>query len=309
MPPSAEPAAGSIYDLGYRNYEGARLGRRHAVMAVYIQSLRGIFGLGRPISGKIIPFGLAIIALIPAVVQLGIVAITEDVINLSDLFQPEDYYGFIQWPLALFVAAQAPEMVGRDQRNQTLSLYFSRALLRRDYALAKVAALTTALIALTLVPQMVVFLGNSLARDDSIGYLRDNWRDIAPIVASGALLALFMASIALAISSYTPRRAFASGAVIAYFAITFVIGSILVNVLEGGAPGYALLASGFHVVRGFTLWMFGVTPTLNPYGENEGLAAELALADVPLFAYAIAASLTIALALFVLHRRYTRMAL
>ncbi len=34
-------------------------------------------------------------------------------------------------------------------------------------------------------PQTVVFLGNSLAGDDSAGYLRDNWKDIAPIVVSG----------------------------------------------------------------------------------------------------------------------------
>ncbi len=301
-----EQAAGSIYDLGYRNYEGVRLGHWHARTSVYTHSLRGVFGLGRHTSSKIIPFALAIIALVPAVVQLGVVSLADEVV---DVFRPEDYYEFIQWPLALFVAAMAPELVGRDQRNRTLSLYFSRALLRSDYVLAKVASLATALLILALVPQTVVFLGNSLAGDDSAGYLRDNWKDIAPIVASGALLSLFMASVALAIASQTARWPLASGAVIAYFAITFVVASILVHTLDAGPPRCSLLFSGFHVIRGFTLWTFGVTPTLNAEGEDGTLAGDLALADVPLFAYALAAGVTIAVALFILHRRYRRMAL
>jgi ABC-2 type transport system permease protein len=306
MAHQVERAAGSIYDLGYRNYKGVRLGRRHAVTSLYVQSLRGVFGLGRHHASKIIPFALAIITLLPAVVQVGVVALAEEDI---DIFRPDDYYEFIQWPLALFVAAVAPELVGRDQRNRTLSLYFSRALLRSDYVLAKVAALATALLILTLVPQAMVFLGNALAGDDSLDYLRDNWRDVAPIVASGALLSLFMASVALAIASQTSRWPLASGGVIAYFAITFVVAAILVHTLETGPPRYAFLFSGFHVMRGLTLWVFGVTPTLAVDEEDGSLANDLALADVALILYAVAAAVTIVAALSVLYRRYRRMAL
>ena len=39
--------AGSIYDLGYRRYDGVRLGRRHSVLSLYFYTLRGAFGLGR----------------------------------------------------------------------------------------------------------------------------------------------------------------------------------------------------------------------------------------------------------------------
>ena len=38
---------GSIYDLGYRGYEGPRLGRRAAVGALLINTLRTAYGLGR----------------------------------------------------------------------------------------------------------------------------------------------------------------------------------------------------------------------------------------------------------------------
>ena len=80
MPEPAESAAGSIYDLGYRHYEGARLGRRHAVLSLYIHSLRGVFGFGRHTSSKIIPIGLTIVALLPAVIQLGWISMTKDTI-------------------------------------------------------------------------------------------------------------------------------------------------------------------------------------------------------------------------------------
>ena len=45
-----EATGGGIYDLGYRHYTGPRLGRPHAVWAMYVQSLRSIFGIGRPLT-------------------------------------------------------------------------------------------------------------------------------------------------------------------------------------------------------------------------------------------------------------------
>jgi ABC-2 type transport system permease protein len=306
MPEPAESAAGSIYDLGYRHYEGTRLGRRHAVLSLYIQSLRGVFGFGRHTSSKIIPIGLTIVALLPALIQLGFISIAKDNIAASDIFQPSDYYEFIQWPLALFVAAVGPELVGRDQRNRTLSLYFSRALLRSDYVLAKVASLATALIIISLVPQLLVFAGNSLAGANSLDYLRDHWRDIAPIIGSGILLSLLLSSIAIAIASQTSRWQLASGGVVGYFAITYALGSILVASFPNGPAGYSLLFSGFHVARGVTLWLFGLTPMLSLNGDS-GLGDDLARADLPTFAYAIAAGVTIAITLAITYRRYRRL--
>ena len=303
---STEPE-GSVYDLGYRSYEGVRLGRAHAILSLYWVSFRGIFGLGRHTSSKILPFGLAILALVPAVIQLTFVALAETV-NFDELISPDDYYEFVQWPLALFVAAVAPELVGRDQRNHTLPLYFSRPLLRGDYVFAKMAALSTALLAMALVPQAVIFTGNAMAVSDPTDYLRDNWRDVFPIVASGAMLSLFWSSIALAIGSQTDRWPLASGGIVAYFAVSWLLGSLLVNSTDDELFRYSLMISGFHVVRAFTLWTFGVTPTPPPPGEDS-LAGDLALADVSLYVYALAAAVTVALALIMVHLRYRRMAL
>ena len=210
----SERAAGSIYDLGYRRYEGRRLGRGEAAFSLYVHGLRAAFGLGRRTRSKIFPIGLAIIAAVPAVMQIMIASLGGDNI---DIFRAEDYYGYIQVILALFVAVVAPELLGRDQRHATLPLYFSRGISRQEYALARYGAMATALLALTLLPQAVMFLGNALVGDSFGGYFRDEWKDIGPIVASGLLISTFLAAIAMYIAALTPRRAFATVGILAPF--------------------------------------------------------------------------------------------
>jgi ABC-2 type transport system permease protein len=261
-------SAGSIYDLGYRHYDGPRLGRRHAILSLYLYSLRAAFGLGRRTTSKIFPVVLVVIAFIPAVIQLGIASIASGAI---DIFHPYDYFGFVELPVALFCAAIAPEMGGRDQRTHTLSLYFSRALRRTDYAYAKLAAFTTALLVLTLVPQGVLFFGNALSGNDAGGYLKDNWKDIPRIVAAGVALAAMMAAVSLAIAAQTPRKAYSTVAVVAFFVVTFPIVAILVNGIGGGGD-WTVVLSPFDFLFGTSLWLFNIDPNPDSTLGNAELA-------------------------------------
>jgi ABC-2 type transport system permease protein len=292
----SESTAGSIYDLGYKRYEGARLGRRHAIWALYIYSVRGVFGIGRSLSSKVGPMGLAIIALLPAVVWLGIAAIAPAEEEI-EIFRPEDYYFIIQIVLALFCAVVAPELVGRDQRTQTLSLYFSRALRRQDYALAKFAALVTGMLAITVIPQVILLVGNGLTVSDFGDYLQDKWTDLPSILGSAILLSGFIAAIGLVIAAQTPRRAYSTVAILAAFVLTVPVGGILFEAVAQDVGRFALLISPFHVVQGFTFWFFGAT--FDPETQH-------AKADLPGVAYAIDAALVALLMLALLLRRYGR---
>lgn len=295
MQPKPE-GAGNIYDLGYRNYSGPRLGRRHAVLSLYFYSLRGAFGLGRRTSSKIIPIAIVILAFIPAIIQLGIAAIAD---NVVEIFRPENYFSFVEVPVALFCAAVAPELGGRDQRTRTLSLYFSRALQRRDYALAKLGAFTTALLFLTLLPQVVLFIGNALAPTDGAGtYLSDNWKDIPRIIVSGIVVAAMAASVSLAIASQTSRRAYATVAVVALFLVPWPIAGILGEV-GGDVGSFISLFSPFDFLHAAVLWIFRDSP---------GADSTVGLSDIPLWVF-FAATLTYTAigAAFVL-RRFERIA-
>lgn len=293
---ASDQPSGSIYDLGYRRYEGLRLGRRHAVTALYLQSLRAAFGLGRRTSSKIIPIGLAILTLVPAIIQLGIAAVAA---NVVEVYRAENYYGYIQVTLWLFCAAVASELVGRDQRTHTLSLYFCRSLLRRDYALAKLAAFVSAFLLLTVVPQAVLYVGNAFAGNDTLGYMRDNWRDVARVLASAAAISLLFASIGLAAASQTPRRAYATGAIVFLFAIMWVVGEVVVQATDETLGRYALLISPLHLMRGFVFWAFDATP-----GEESAFG----LAGFDMWVYGAGCLVAVAAATALLLRRYERIA-
>ena len=294
MPP-AEHRTGSIYDLGYRRYDGLRLGRQHAVLSLYFYSLRGAFGIGRRTSSKIIPIIIAVIAFLPALIQLGVAAIVSDDV---DVIRPENYFGFVQVPVALFCAAIAPEITGRDMRQRTLSLYFSRALQRRDYALAKLAAFATALMVLTLAPQALLLVGNGLASNDLAEYVGDNWEDMPRTIASGVGIAVAMGAVALAIAAQTSRRAYATIAVVAWFLVTWPISGVLVAEV-GGAGRAAALLSPFDFVYGATLWVFGVEPDRDSVQD---------LAGIPLWGYGAAVAAYAGAGTALVIRRFGRIA-
>jgi ABC-2 type transport system permease protein len=293
----ADTTAGTIYDLGYQRYEGVRLGRRHAIWALYVHSLRGVFGIGRSLSSKVGPIGLAVIAFVPAVFQLGIASIAPAEI---EVVRPEDYFQLIEVVLAVFCAVVAPELVGRDQRTQTLSLYFSRALRRQDYALAKFAALMTGMLAITVIPQVIMFVGNGLAAADFGDYVRDEWADLPSIFGSAILLSGLIAGIGLMIAAQTPRRAYSTVGILAAFLLTSAVGASIFEAADQDVGRFVLLLSPFHVARGLTFWFFDAM--FDP-------GTQLAEADFSGITYAIDAALVTLVMLALLLRRYEKISL
>lgn len=292
---SDSPATGSIYDLGYQRYHGIRLGRRHAIWALYLHSLKNVFGIGRSFWAKASAFGILALALIPAVVQLGIASIAPADL---EVVAPEDYYEIIQPLLAVFCAIVAPELGGRDQRTNTLSLYFSRALLRDDYALAKFGALVTGMLSITVIPQLLMFIGNASAADKPFDYLTDYWQDIPAILASASLLSCLVAAIGMAIASQTPRRAYSTVGILAAFILVSAIAASIFEAADNDTGRLVLLLSPFHTAVGFTLWIFNASP------DTED---QFARADLPGIAYATSAVSFTLIALGLLLQRYRRL--
>ena len=62
-------AAGVIHDLGYRRYDGPRLGRSQMVRALAWHSFRSAFGFGRGAKAKIVPLVALVALCLPAVVN------------------------------------------------------------------------------------------------------------------------------------------------------------------------------------------------------------------------------------------------
>lgn len=256
----------SIYDLGYRHYAGRNLGRGGTLTTLYVHGLRAVFGLGRKATSKIIPVGLAVLAFVPAIVQLGVGALTSSFDADVEILKHEDYFDYVEVILVLFCAAVAPELVGRDQRSRTLSLYFSRSLTRLDYALAKLAALVTAMLVLTLGPQVLLYVGNGMTGDDVPGYLRETWDLVPSIVASALVVSLGIAAVGLAIAAYLPRRAYASSAIVGAAILSAAVGNILMETIDPQAARWAQLVGPLSW-DGAVAWLFRVDITDGALGE------------------------------------------
>ncbi|MGH2587015.1 MAG: ABC transporter permease, partial [Dehalococcoidia bacterium] len=105
--------AGQIFDLGYKPYTGPRQGRGRARWAVYGNSLRSAFGIGRSGWAKVIPFALLAFALVPAAVQLGIRAVIGDQVSP---IRYDNYLNLTALLQMLFCATAAPELLCPDRR-------------------------------------------------------------------------------------------------------------------------------------------------------------------------------------------------
>ena len=295
-PSAASSATGSIFDLGYRRYEGPRLGRRHAVLALFRYSLRGCFGIGRGGRSKVVPFGLVLLALLPALVTLGFLGLVNR-IGAADAPSPigyDTYYSTIAQFLFLFAAAQGPELLGRDLRHGVIGLYFSRALRRTDYALSKLAALFAAMLAVQLAPQALIFLGRALVSTDIVGAVQADAGQVPLVLAQSALAALLLSSIALAAGSFATRRAYATAAIIALFAIPPIVARVVGQFSDSTLRGDAALLSPPDLLSATNRWLFhGDTFAIGgAISGDRALAATLVLSGV---------------AIVVLLRRYQRL--
>ncbi|MGP9019742.1 ABC transporter permease [Streptomyces sp. BR1] len=210
----AEATQTQIHNIGYRNYDGARLGRAYARRSLFSQSLRGAYGLGRSAKSKVLPMLLFAVMCVPATIMVAVAIATK----AHDL--PVDYTRnavLMQAVIGLYIAAQAPQTVSRDLRFRTVPLYFSRPIERVDYVLAKYAAMASALFILTAAPLVVLYVGALLAKLD----FADQTKGFAQGLVSVALLSLLFAGIGLVVSALTPRRGFGVAAVIAVLTISY----------------------------------------------------------------------------------------
>ncbi|MFE9092672.1 ABC transporter permease [Streptomyces sp. NPDC007264] len=203
-----------IHDIGYRSYDGPRLGRAYARRSLYSQSLRGAYGLGRSAKSKVLPMLLFVVMCAPALIMVAVAVATK----AKDL--PVEYtrYAIImQAVIGLYVASQAPQSVSRDLRFKTVPLYFSRPIETADYVRAKYAALASAMFMLTGAPLLVLYVGALLAKLD----FSHQTKGFAEALVSVALLSLLFSGISLVIAAATPRRGFGIAAVIAVLTISY----------------------------------------------------------------------------------------
>jgi ABC-2 type transport system permease protein len=313
-PPSPGSATGVIHDLGYRRYDGPRLGRSRIVAALAWHSFRSAFGLGRGAKAKIVPVITFLALCLPAIVNAFAMSRGNARLISYDTYSPV----LRALVMTIFVAVQAPELVSRDLRSRVLPLYFSRPIRSGDYPLAKYIAFTAACLVMIEVPLLLLYVG-SIVNVHGGAAVWAQTKALIPGLLVGLMWSVVLAAISLFLASLTGRRGFATGAVAIFFLLTYVLSQILLQVetqtainqgpvqVKGGGPGGPIVAgpplpvstaekvsglfSPFTLFDGVRMWLGGTTqadqvPKPGSFGAVYALVllAILALSLTGLFA-------------------------
>jgi ABC-2 type transport system permease protein len=207
-----------VFDLGYQRYTGPREGRSRARLALFENGVRTVLGIGRGGRAKILPVGLFLAVMTPAVVFVTILAFLDPLAgdDAADFIPgPADYYSLVSVVLIIFGAIMAPELLCPDRRDNVLPLYLVRPLTSNDYLIARFLAFFAIVLVLVYAGQIVLQAGLILTANDQVEYLRENWLDLPRILLMGVLIAAFISVGPLAVAAFTTRRAYAAAFVIA----------------------------------------------------------------------------------------------
>jgi len=270
--------AGTIYDRGYRHYEGPREGRGRRLRAIVVAGVRRALGLKRNWKTKVVPFGLLVIAFGPVFAFIGVRVLVGEAVG--EFLGYGRYLRIVAGILLLFAATAGPELLCPDRRQNVLALIFTRPVTRADYLLAKLAALLLVVGLIAVVPLVVLFLGNTLTADSAATYLREHLDDLGRILLAGVALTVFYSVVALAAASLTDRRALATAGLLGVMLGSSALANILYFTTRfDGRRWFALLSLGGVPLR-FVDWLFGDGFDPGSLAQQAGLTGPTYLAEM-----------------------------
>ena len=285
-----------VFDLGYQRYTGPREGRNRARLALFENGVRTVLGIGRGGRAKILPVGLFLAVMTPAVVFVIILAFIGEA-GADFIPGPADYYSIVSVILIIFGAIMAPELLCPDRRDNVLPLYLVRPLTSTDYLIARFLAFFAIVLVLVYAGQVVLQAGLILTAGDQVDYVRDNWQDVPRILFMGVLIATFISVGPLAVAAFTTRRAYAAAFIIAAWLLLNAISDGLTfqectsetvtddGVLISSTEECTRPAGGFAPYVGL-LHLGGVTDNLNnmvfdvDLEPGEGSPSSMAVAEL-----------------------------
>jgi ABC-2 type transport system permease protein len=254
--------AGVIHDIGYRGYDGPRLGRAYALQSLFTQSLRGAWGIGRGAKAKLVPFGMLALVLLPALVWSAV----GNQLNRR-LVEYVDFPITLQMPIIIFLAAQSVELLSRDLRFTVLPLYFSRPLRRDDYVWAKLAAMSAALAMLMIAPIVLAYLVAAFDGNNDTTVWDETTAAFGGVLTS-LLHAVVLAALALVIAAFAAKRVYTIGAIVALFLISSVVSGIVEGLSENENSELAGLLTPFRLLAGTFAWLRGRQTELSQIGGS-----------------------------------------
>ena len=217
-----------ILDRGFRNYHGPRE-RFGPIRTVVEQGIQRGLGFRRKPTAKVLPFLAVAVGYIPAIVLIGMATMFRSGADIDlDIPSYSEYFSSIFLSIVLLTALVAPEVFGNDQKTGMLGIYLASPLTRGSYLLAKAASVATILALITLGPQLLLLIANTVQGvgpdgpwDWFVVFLR--------IVASGLAVGALLTSVSVAITIVTNNKGIAIAGIVV---VLFVVAGLGVGVAE-----------------------------------------------------------------------------
>jgi hypothetical protein len=219
---------GEVFDRGYARYDGPRLGRRGAYSALVRYSIKRALGIKKSWTAKIIPIFLYAAVFVPVVVFIGILAFAPT----AEVGAYPDFFGLVFVVEGIFVATMAPEMLCGDRRENVLPLYFSRAIKRSDYLVAKLLATAILTLTISVIPASILWLGKQFLANAPLSAMAHHLDDLGKIILVGVAIAFYLGAIGLTVSSFTGRKMVAVAVIVIGFGIATVLAHGLSTALQ-----------------------------------------------------------------------------
>ena len=219
-----------------------------------MQSLRAMFGLGRPAKAKVIPALVMIVTMLPALAIITAASASNGQVPIKYGQQ----VGGQLFLFVLFLAAQSPEVLSRDQQHRLLPLLFTRDVTRTSYASARFLAIFTAMFIVALAPMLLLYVGQIGIAKDPAAAFRTMGDRAWPVLAQATLSAFALTGIGAALAAWTPRRAYATAAIFGTFLLLAAVSSGL-DGLAGVGLRSAELLDPLRAMRTMALIFFGET--------------------------------------------------
>jgi ABC-2 type transport system permease protein len=244
-----------LFDLGYRSYDGVRERPARAILTLAVFTMRRVLGLGRGARHKVLPAITLGIAFLPAFISVAVASIVNN-LRPDELISYGDYMFIIGSALALFAALVAPEALCPDRRTGMLGLYLAGPLDRNCYLLAKAIGVVAVMLLITVGPLLFMLAAFVLAGFGPT--LGETPKLLLQIVAAGIATALLYASLSMAVSSFTTRRAAAAVGVV--LALSVPVSVVRTAIDSTGAPNELDLFSLPFVAADLAYRIFGEQP-------------------------------------------------
>jgi hypothetical protein len=145
-------------------------------------------------------------------------------------------------------------------------------------------------LSISLIPALVLWLGNGLLGQDPLAAMRDSLDDLGRIVVAGTLIAFYLGAIGLMIASFTGRKSVAVGVIVLGFVISeslsFAITEALGN--EGELARWAFVISPSRTIAGMVEGLFdaeGFASDVPVMGAIGAMVVVIAICSLVMFAW------------------------